>query len=126
MAAAIVLGFCIATFALIVDEPSSSLLMLSSQHPDSEGRHRSLREEVQVVTEEMRNERRRQREEERQPQRRMAQRGMVEEEATEEEDVVSIYPWAKDKLVPATTAPDPAKEQALFWHIPKVRDLYPS
>ena len=121
MAAAIVLGFCIVTFALIVDEPSSSLLMLSSQHPDSEGRHRSLR-----VKEEMRNERRRQREEERQPQRRMAQRGMVEEEATEEEDDMSIYPWAKDKLVPATTAPDPAKEQALFWHIPKVRDLYPS
>lgn len=48
-----------------------------------------------------------------------------EEQGVDEEESLAteagIYSWAETNLVPLSESPDPVREQALFWHIPKVR-----
>ena len=33
----------------------------------------------------------------------------------------AIYPWARKHLRPLDAVPEPKKETAVFWHIPKVK-----
>ena len=44
---------------------------------------------------------------------------LASEEGSNEEEG-DVYPWAKSSLVPLSELPDPEREAALFWHIPKV------
>jgi len=46
-----------------------------------------------------------------------------------EERTYTLYPWARRLIRPLTTTPEPERETALFWHIPKsggstVKQLY--
>lgn len=51
------------------------------------------------------------------PTQKLAPAAGVDDGVDTEKDLT--YPWAQTNLVPLTSSPNPGREQAVFWHIPK-------
>ena len=130
VAATAILALCLITFALVDEETNASQYL-------GVGGRRSLKEVAQKEEEEVLKEKKKkqlsraiQRRKQlrrarilageqlpKNPTQNLAPAAGVDDGVQTEKDL--SYPWAQTNLVPLTSSPNPGREQAVFWHIPK-------